>query len=125
VAHAQRHPVLWDQIRDTAVGDDKPVLALADRNPSAARPPSENLIVGSYRIAYSVEEQPAGMCRHLSVSTLRPGRVPPQVVVAEVLVLFGFVTGNESTRFWLEEFDPGHHAVNAVQLIAERIGGHA
>ena len=116
IVAAHQNPVTWAEIRAGAVDTNKAVLSLADRKPGFERPPSQHIILGTYRVAYSEEEQPAGMCRHLSVSTTRPGRVPNQPVVNEVMELFGF-DKISAVHTWLEEFDPGHHAVNVVQLI--------
>jgi hypothetical protein len=99
-----------------AVVPDKPHIALADRPPGLKRPQSEivELPVG-YRANFSFEEQPAGVCRHLSVSVDRAGMLPSLESFALIAAAFGFFTANPS-RLWIEEFQPGHSAINIVQL---------
>jgi hypothetical protein len=123
IERARQHPVLLEQLKGGAINDDRHVITLADRKPGHERPPSQHLVLGTYRVAFSIEQQSIGMCRHLSISTMRAGSVPNMPVVDEVTALFGFVEG-APTRTWLEEFDPGHHAVNVLQLITPA-GGHA
>jgi hypothetical protein len=99
-----------------AVSPDKPHVALADRPPGFKRPQSEivELPIG-YRANFSFEEQPAGLCRHLSVSVDRPGMVPSLEAFAMIAAAFGFSRANQG-RVWFEEFQPGQSAINIVQL---------
>jgi hypothetical protein len=125
---AAANPVRWATIKDAALKiaerDDKRDLPLADRPPGIERPPSDHLMLGTVRVAYSVEEQPGGMCRHLSASVGRPGYLPDVHVMTALCEAFGFANFPPLTgRVWTEEFDPGHRAVNVVELIQEV--GHA
>jgi hypothetical protein len=135
VAHAAAYPVRWETMKDVAIAGGRAELKLADRKPGAERPPSEHVPVGKVRVAYSHEEQPAGMFRHLSASVARPGKLPHHRAVAMICEAFGFsklmcemIAGLDGPppaekpagMVWLEEFDPGHQAVNVLELIEER-----
>jgi len=116
ITAARARPVPWETMRPGAVLDDKPVLTLAERVAGIERPPSQHIILGTYRVAFSFEYQPAGLLRHLSVSSERPGKVPTPIVVERIAREFGFYDCAEQSA-WLEEFDPGHYAVNIVELV--------
>jgi hypothetical protein len=75
-------------------------------------------MLGTYRAAISFEEQPAGILRHLSVASHAKGKVPGIEVVAMVVEAFGFSGWPlvRPGRIWLEEFEPGHMAVNVLEL---------
>jgi hypothetical protein len=129
IERARAKPVPLSVVREGAIPGDKTEVTLADRKPGFERLPSQHIILGSYRAAFSIEEQPHGFCRHLSISARRPGSVPNIPVIEKVAKLFGFVfeevVDPPVGRVWLEEFEPGHHAVNIIQLIGERTEGHA
>jgi hypothetical protein len=89
-------------------------LKLADRKPGFARPASEAVeIPFGYRAAFSIEEQPIGLCDHLSVSVDDPARLPSPEAVKLIAEAFG-MPFNELVTLWLEEFEPGHRAVNVI-----------
>jgi hypothetical protein len=139
IGRATARPVRWETVKDVATGDYTPTLKLDERKrkPGVVRPASEHLILGNVRVAYSHEEQPAGMFRHLSASVRRPGKLPHPMACAMICEAFGFspaicavimqapVTEAFVGRIWLEEFDPGHYAVNIIELIVTSEGGHA
>lgn len=114
IAKALENPVQWDKIKHLAVKAGEPLPPQAQRPDDVPEP--QKIIIGSYRCAYSVEEQPHGMCRHLSVSTPKPGMVPNPIAMKLIVELFGF-TRTEPAHEWLEEFDHNHHAHNIAQLM--------
>lgn len=118
IDHAAAHPISLETIKRLRVtipqGRD---LALADRPKDFKRPESEHVYLpGGYRASISFEQQPIGLCRHLSVSVDTPGRVPNMLAVGMIAEAFGFVAGMDR-KIWVEEFDPGHHAVNVVEPV--------
>lgn len=117
IAYAKAHPVPLDKVRDSAVFD-KPVLTLADRKPGTERPASQHVVFpGGFRAAFSIEQQPAGLCSHLSISVDREGQIPSKAAVEMIAKEFAVPTqGNVVT--WLEEFEPGQFAINLVALYA-------
>jgi hypothetical protein len=129
VERARKRPVPFDWVRQHAL-EDRPVLKLADRKPGYRRTiePQNVLIPYGYRAAVSFEEQPAGMCMHLSISVERPDpkwnpSVPAVTMIAQE---FGISPNamNEGS-VWLEEYEPGRHAVNILVLTKPRQEGHA
>jgi len=92
-------------------------ITLADRPPDFDRPEIEHVrIPQGYRAAFTFEEQPAGMVRHLSVSVDKRGRVPNVPAMMMIGEAFGFAS-DRPCQFWTEEFEPGHFAVNMMQLV--------
>lgn len=115
VQRARAKPISFEILKAGAI-PDAAVVTLEDRPPDLKRPQSENVIIGSYRVAISFEEQPAGLCRHISVSTLAPATVPPRIVCEQIAALFGITRPPSEGHIWLEEFEPGHFAVNFLLL---------
>lgn len=112
---------------------DTPSVRLVDRKGPVelAREeyPPQQIMLGTYRAAFSFEEQPSGLYRHLSVSSHRPSNVPGPEVMKMVCEAFGFSKivseafanprgkpVKHAARIWAEEFDPGHYAINVVEL---------
>jgi hypothetical protein len=82
--------------------------------------PSYQVMLGTYRAAISFEMQPAGLFKHLSVSSAVRGMVPNEPAMKMVLEAYGF-SGYPPVRpyrMWLEEFEPGWRAINVVELEA-------
>ena len=126
VAYAKAHPVLFETVRKGVV-DDTDVLQLKDRVPGVERPPSAHVVFpGGYRAAFSIEQQPAGFCSHLSISVFgrsRKGMMPSLEVVQMLCEEFGVPFPPD--KGWNEEFDPGEYAVNLLSLIEPTKGGNA
>lgn len=92
----------------------KPIITLADRVPGSFRPPSQHVSIPmGYRASYSVEEQPPGLCGHLSISVDTVGMCPSYEAAIAIAELFEL----QPIKTWLEEFEPGHHAINFVGLL--------
>lgn len=140
VAEARANAVPLAVLQAHLDGTWTPRLMLKDRKPGSTDfrkdYPPQNVQLGTYRVAISFEQQPGGLMRHLSVSSQAKGKVPGYQVMAMVCEAFGFskaVSGAFATnegkpveadariwanaRVWLEEFEPGHMAVNVVELI--------
>jgi hypothetical protein len=121
IAYAKAHPLSFETLRKSAV-DNKDTVMLQDRQPGHERPASQDVIFpGGYRAAYSVEDQPAGWCSHLSVSVFgraKKGQMPSPQAVAMIAEAFGVPFPPD--RGWSEEFDPGEFAVNLLSLYAPK-----
>ena len=127
IARARTHPVTLEMLRAGAI-EAKGTVTLEDRKKGAAliRPESEHVQLGTYRASLSFEEQPAGLYRHLSISTDKPGMTPPRPVVDEIAEAFGMNRAiDHASHVWLEEFAPGHFAVNLLLIDTEKPAGHA
>jgi len=129
---ARRKPTPLSVGRQIAQADTS-AIKLADRKGpvelARREYPPQQIMLGTYRAALSFEEQPAGLFRHLSVSSERPGNVPGPEVLLMICEAFGFSTivcdafryttvkpTEHPARIWAEEFDPGHYAINVVEL---------
>ena len=77
---AVANPTPWQALQAIAIGDDKPTLPLKDRPEGVGelrrKYPSQPVKLGSYIAAISFEHQPAGLFRHLSVSSRARDKVP-------------------------------------------------
>ena len=127
IERARAKPVTWAQAKPSAVPFTTD-LTLEARKGMPAIQAREQIEIGSYRCAFSVEEQPAGICWHLSVSVPRPGRVPSPEAMTAIAELFGFgpiLKPGSEVRLWLEEFEPGHRAINVLEVKQPREAGHA
>jgi hypothetical protein len=126
IAYAKANPVTFDKMRNAVVADTK-LLKLKDRQPGHERPPSAHIVLpGGYRCAFSVEEQPAGFCSHLSVSVVgrsRKGMMPSVEAVTMIAQEFGVPFPPD--KIWNEEFDPGEYAINLLSLYAPAQEGNA
>jgi hypothetical protein len=137
---ARANPTPWEAFKDIAQADETHELLLRDRKPGVeelrAKYPSQNVILGTYRAAISFEQQPAGLFRHLSISSTNPKAAPGPQVLEMVCEAFGFshllahvlgtgraYVGSEKVPFrvWIEEFEPGRFAVNVVELVNEKM----
>jgi len=122
IKRARRRPVPLELTMQGSA-DASPTLMLKDRK---QRPPSDHMMLGSYRVAFSFEHQPDGLMRHLSISAPKVGTVPNEIALKMIAEEFGFTEFPPTFgRVWLEEFDPGHMAVNIVQLVEAAQAGHA
>jgi hypothetical protein len=129
IERARARPIPWSVLKVAMPANQgTDTVTLADREPvERARPRSEmiDLPVG-FRLAISVEEQPAGMCLHISISVDRADHAPHpaavQMIAEECLAALPHVAPDPPRRTWTEEFlvddKPGGLAVNVIFLIA-------
>src|SRR5262245_48829470 len=112
---AAKHPIPLDVIKASAA-PDKVHVKLEDRKAKALkRPQSENVLLPiGYRAAISFEQQPMGLCKHLSISVGRPGYLPSPEAVKAIAREFGMIWPNVGVHLWIEEFEPGHDAINLL-----------
>lgn len=125
IAHA--HPISIKEVMGAAIHPkDTFNLKLGDREPGYKPVMVDWIwIQHGYRVAYSVEEQPTGMCAHLSISVDKKGKLPHPVAVNEIAKEFGIDMEKDKITGWVEEFGPGREAVNVVCLLGEERGGSA
>jgi hypothetical protein len=123
---ARAKPVPWERISSLVEPSDTDRLDLKDRasqhevDKLRREYPSRQVMLGTYRAAISFELQPAGLFKHLSVSSAKRGMVPNEPAMKMVMEAFGF-SGYPPVRpyrMWLEEFEPGWRAINVAELEA-------
>lgn len=111
--YAIENPFTLEQIKAIAGGDESIEIAGDNKNLVL-------LIPVDYKVVYSIEEQPAGNCRHISISMLEKGRWPNAHVVDEILELYEFrlriIKPGEKLvgDIWM---DDATQSVNIVELI--------
>lgn len=113
----------WDVLKNIATDTGTGTLNLDERrNPARIaevrrKYAAQRVDLGTYSCAISFEEQPAGIFRHLSVSSRKRGKVPNALVMSMVAEAFGFSSFPplRPYRVWTEEYEPGRHAVNVVE----------
>lgn len=71
----------------------------------------------SYYVTFTIETgHPVGTCRHMSMSSMRHGRVPTPEAAWMVAEELGFVVGFSACKVWKEAFSNGA-AINIIQPI--------
>lgn len=122
VARARSNPMSPEEILRLAVPGKGPgeTLTLADRTAQREQRTtfSQRVVIPvGYLCCFSFELQPeAGLCRHLSVSVDTPGHMPHMIAVGMIAEAFGFQKGAERIM-WQEEVEPGHVAINIVEVV--------
>ena len=110
----------FDKLVGTAP-QDLDTIRLADRKGYDRRvretyPPQQVLVEVGFRCAFSFEEQPAGLCRHLSISVEdEEPFTKPQNEAAQILAR-AFGIDPVENICWTEEYEPGKLAINYVSL---------
>jgi hypothetical protein len=70
-------------------------------------------------VTFSMETgHPVGICRHLSMSIARAGRVPNEVAVWMIAEQLGFTGGLDACQAWKEELPDDGLAINLIQPVA-------
>jgi hypothetical protein len=121
MARARAHPVPWEVLKRRITDQDGPHTGRVEDQPFAdERPPAEFVdLPFGYVVAISFEEQPAGVCLHVSVSGPWP-RVAPNMVVC-AMIFNALDVLNEAEDVWTEEFlidgKPGGRVLNATWLV--------
>jgi hypothetical protein len=78
----------------------------------------------AFMVTFSIETgHPAGVCRHMSMSTLREGALPVPEGVWMVAQHLGFTGSIQQCHAWIEDLSDGGQAVNIVQPLAHREEG--
>jgi len=115
LAAARENATPWSECEPVADGSETNSLMLGERKPgvSALRKkyPALPITLGTYRAAISFEVQPAGLVKHLSVSSRDEGKV------CNAFEFTAFPLPPNSGRVWFEEHEPGHMAVNVIEVI--------
>lgn len=73
-------------------------------------------LIGGWKIVFTIEDQPMGRSRHLSMSSPVAGKIPTPEAIDLITQALGFTDGPRQR--YMEEFAPNHVAINVVQLLA-------
>jgi hypothetical protein len=108
VRYAEKDIVTMDDLLDTV---NKQRLPIGDD-------PGHVIIISvGYRCVFSIEDQPAGKVRHLSISIDAPGKLPSVPACEEIIKLFGFDGELYDCKLGFEDIAPGHQAINILEII--------
>ncbi len=127
MARARTHPVPWEMLEGGVVeGTD--TVRIEDRSPEHKRPlPEQVALPFGYLVAISFEEQPAGICLHVSVSGPWPKKPPNTVVCGMIFTALGVPP--QAEHEWTEQIliddKPGGLAFNAIWLVEPAVVGNA
>lgn len=116
IALARVNPLTPEFIERLSAGFDP-------ADPSTRKPPPEVIpleftidIPEGFRVTYTEEWQPMGLCRHLSVSVADTERVPHPVAIQMLLVEFGFERELGNTQLvYSEVYKNGLTAINIIE----------
>jgi hypothetical protein len=133
IERARKRPAPLDVVRKHAFKQKKPnpVVKLTDRKTGFETPlkSQQVLIPVGYRVQVSFEQQPAGICMHLSISVERndPKLMPSVEAVSKIAKEFGvdFTEINQQGMTWMEEYEPSRYAVNLLMVVTPTPEGHA
>jgi hypothetical protein len=124
IADAKAHVLPLDVVKQ-GIADGRTTLSLDQRNrmrPDFIRPKSAHVVfMHGYQAAFSFEEQPPGLCSHLSISVQgrsERGKMPG--VEAVKMIAEAFAVPFPGDKAWVEEYKPGEYAVNLVSLVESK-----
>lgn len=117
VEDAKAKPVPLEILKRARIDNPRtPVVTLDQRPPDFQRPRSRDItFMGGFRAAISFEEQPSGLCSHLSVSVegrARQGMMPNEPAISMIAKTFG--VPYPADKMWIEEYEPGEFAINLL-----------
>lgn len=107
---AEDNPISWKHLQKMAKGE---IESVGNSHLFRAEIP-----IG-YRVVFSIEQQPAGLCRHLFVSVESPNKLPHPAALSEVMKELGFDRPFQECKVWIE----GEVAINVLELM-EKEGMH-
>lgn len=73
-----------------------------------------------YRVTYTQEEHPMGLCHHISVSIPDKGKHPSMNAFAALCMAFGFYYDPSNETTWPEVLPSGRVAINHVCKVEEK-----
>lgn len=106
--YAEQHPLTMDDLLDIKNGD-RPVPG--DMKEFVC------IISTGFKIVFTIEHQLNTHIRHLSMSVKTKGKLPNPHVVEKIINILGFKNKLYDCMLNLEEFRPGHHAINVLEII--------
>jgi hypothetical protein len=123
ITKARANPVPWEALQSVATLTPKNDMEYDEERQKKADElyrlyPSQSLILGNVRVAFSFEYQPSGLYRHISFSVQKKGKVLDFIPAQELAKAFGF-SGLPPTNpysVWTEEYEPGMYAINIMEL---------
>lgn len=108
VAHAEANPFSFDDLLDRV---NHPELS------PGLDEKFQLFIPQAFKIVFTIEHQPPGKARHLSMSVSEKNQLPPIQSVKTIMDLVGFKNKLEACHVFEEKLEPGYTAINVLELI--------
>jgi hypothetical protein len=108
VAHAEKNPFSVDELLD--------IYNLEGAIPGTMEDFTLYIPCG-YRIVFTIEEQPAGRIRHLSVSVDKEGKLPNVNAVLLIMGEIGFKKPLDECKVSIETITDNYQAINVQEVI--------
>jgi hypothetical protein len=122
MARARAHPLPWEELKRRTTARDATKTGHIEERGESPSAEFVSLPFG-YGVAITFEEQPAGMCLHISVSGPWP-KVPPNMAVC-AMVFSALDLAAEANDAWTEELlidgNRGSRAFNALWVVEPAI----
>lgn len=106
VSEAEAHPISLEAFT---------LLQSGEALPTDLCPNREVIIPMGFKIVYTVEVQPAGALKHMSMSITLPGRVPHPEAVEMIMEEMGFVNPLSDCLWYEEQCGGGQMAINVME----------
>lgn len=108
IDYAEKNPFSMDELLDT---HNKELAPAGDMDGFSLQIPM------GYMVVYSIEKQPMGKVRHLSVSVGTENKMPSQESVQMIMEEFGFKNKLLNCSVSIEEVSPVKKAINILERI--------
>jgi hypothetical protein len=108
VEYAEKNQITMDYLLDQKNGEERP--------PGDFKEYTRILPFG-YRIVFTIELQPAGKIRHLSISVDEDEKLPNETAVQEIMNLIGFKNELRKCKVHLEDISEKRKAINVIEII--------
>lgn len=115
IAVAEANPVSLETVKRLVAA-----MEAGEELPAGLNDGMTIVIPHGYEVTYTHEEQPGGMCRHMSVAVIRPDNpnaMPSQAAMAAIMVGFGFVNDLRGCKIWVEEHPEKRTSINVLEPV--------
>ena len=103
------------KLREYAENNIVPLDDLLKQIPIGDNPNHAVRVPVDFRVVFSIEEQPSGLFRHMSVSVSREEKVPTPETIRIIAQHLGFYSGVKEGMIWKENFSGNRIAINFME----------
>lgn len=111
IDNAAKYPTKWETLKKLSKGEPAP----KGRNDEFTIGIPEGFTATYTHEEYLVNDKDMVVCRHLSVSVDRKGKVPHEAAVQMIMEEYGFINKIPNLAIWPEKFGDGQTAVNVLE----------
>ena len=106
VHYAEKHIFSMDDMLD---------IMNKQREPPGNDPNHVVFIPIGIKVVFTMDKQNIGICKHISISVDRPGKLPNPLVVENILLEFGIETPMHDCVIDVEDLSHGYQAITIVE----------